>query len=125
MKDLTVMLEDRPGELAKLGEATGAADVNIEGMSAQTSQGRGVLHILVDDAQAARNALSGAGIEVQDERDAIVVDVDDRPGTMGEVARKLAGGEVNVEFTYATFGGCRVVFGVDDAAAAREVLGSG
>jgi hypothetical protein len=44
--------------------------------------------------------------------------------SQGEVARKLAGAEVNVEFTYATFGGCRVVFGVDDAAAAREVLGS-
>jgi hypothetical protein len=76
------------------------------------------------DAGAAREALSGAGIEVADERDAFVVDVEDRPGTMGEVARKLADAEVNVQFTYATFGGCRVVFGVDDPAAAREVLGS-
>ena len=32
MKDLTVVLEDRPGELARLGEATGAAGINIEGM---------------------------------------------------------------------------------------------
>ncbi len=124
MKDLTLVLEDRPGELAKLGEATGAADINIEGMGGDAREGRGVLHILVEDAQAAREALSGAGIEVQDERDAFVVEVEDRPGTMGEVARKLAGAEVNVGFTYATFGGCRVVFGVDDAAAAREVLGS-
>jgi hypothetical protein len=124
MKDLTLVLEDRPGELAKLGEATGAAEINIEGMAGDAREGRGVLHILVEDAGAAREALSGAGIEVQDERDAFVVDVEDRPGTMGEVARKLAGAEVNVEFTYATFGGCRVVFGVDDAAAAREVLGS-
>jgi len=124
MKDLTVVLEDRPGELARLGEATGEANINIEGMSADTREGRGVLHILVEDAGAAREALSGAGIEVADERDAFVVDVEDRPGTMGEVARKLADAEVNVAFAYATFGGCRVVFGVDDAAAAREVLGS-
>ena len=124
MKDLTLVLEDRPGELAKVGEATGAAEINIEGMGADVREGRGVLHILVEDTQAARDALSGAGIEVQDERDALVVDVEDRPGTMGEVARKLAGAEANVEFTYATFGGCRVVFGVDDVAAAREVLGS-
>jgi hypothetical protein len=122
MKDLTVVLEDRPGELAKLGEALGAVEINIEGMSAHTGEGRGVLHLLVTDAQAAREALSAAGIEVQDERDALVVDVEDRPGTMGEVARKLAGAEVNVDFAYATFGGCRVVFGVGDLEGAQAAL---
>jgi hypothetical protein len=124
MKDLTLVLEDRPGELAKIGEATGGANINIEGMSGDAREGRGVVHILVEDAGAAREALSGAGVEVADERDVFVVDVEDRPGTLGEVAGKLAGADVNIQFTYATFGGCRVVFGVDDAAAAREVLGS-
>ena len=123
MKDLTVVLEDRPGELARLGEATGAAGINIEGMSAQTREGHGELHILVEDAQAAREALSGAGIEVQDERDALVVEVEDRPGTMAEVARKLAGAGVNVEFAYATFGGTNVVFGVGDLEEAQAALG--
>jgi hypothetical protein len=123
MKDLTVVLEDRPGELAKLGEATGAAGINIEGMSGQTREGRGEIHILVEDAQAAREALSGAGIEVQDERDALVVEVEDRPGTMAEVARKLAGAGVNVEFAYATFGGVNVVFGVGDLEEAQAALG--
>jgi hypothetical protein len=122
MKDLTVVLEDRPGELAKLGEATGAAGINIEGMSAQTREGRGEIHILVEDAQAAREALSGAGIEVRDERDALVVEVEDRPGTMAEVARKLAGAGVNVEFAYATFGGTNVVFGVGDLEEAQAAL---
>jgi hypothetical protein len=123
MKDLTVVLEDRPGELAKLGEATGAAGINIEGMSGQTREGRGEIHILVEDAQAAREALSGAGIEVQDERDALVVEVEDRPGTMAEVARKLAAAGVNVEFAYATFGGTKVVFGVGDLEEAQAALG--
>jgi hypothetical protein len=122
MKDLTVVLEDRPGELAKLGEATGAAGINIEGMSAHTGEGRGVLHILVEDAQAAREVLSGVGIEVQDERDALVVEVEDRPGTMAEVARKLADAGVNVGFAYATFGGTNVVFGVGDLEEAQAAL---
>ena len=122
MKDLTVVLEDRPGELARLGEATGEAEINIEGMSADTREGRGVLHILVEDAQAAREALSGAGIEVQDERDALVVEVEDRPGTMAEVARKLADAGVNVGFAYATFGGTNVVFGVGDLEEAQAAL---
>ena len=56
-KDLSVSLEDRPGELARLGEALGNAGVNIEGICAMTSEGRGIIHILVEDAAAARAAL--------------------------------------------------------------------
>jgi hypothetical protein len=122
MKDLTVVLEDRPGELAKLGRATGAAGINIEGMGGDAREGRGVLHLLVEDAQAARDALSGAGIEVRNERDALVVEVEDRPGTMGEVAGKLADAGVNVDFAYATFGGCSVVLGVGDPQGAQAAL---
>jgi hypothetical protein len=122
MKDLTVVLEDRPGELAKLGQATGAAGINIEGMSGDAREGRGVLHLLVEDTQAARDALSGVGIEVRDERDALVVEVEDRPGTMGEVAGKLADAGINVDFAYATFGGCRVVLGVGDLQGAQAAL---
>jgi hypothetical protein len=40
MKDLTVILEDRPGKLADLGEATGKAGVNIEGSAARPSRAR-------------------------------------------------------------------------------------
>ncbi|MGH2992071.1 MAG: ACT domain-containing protein [Solirubrobacterales bacterium] len=122
MKDLTVVLEDRAGELGKLGEATGAAGINIEGMGGDAREGRGVLHVLVEDTQAAREALSGAGIEVEDERDALVVEVEDRPGTMGELARKLAGAGINIDFAYATFGGCKVVLGVADLEGAQAAL---
>ena len=69
-----------------------------------------------------REALSGIGIEVQDERDALVVEVEDRPGTMGELARRLAGAGINIRFAYATFGGCKVVFGVDDLEGAQATL---
>lgn len=122
MKDLTVMLEDRPGELARLGEATGGAGINIEGMSATVGEGRGVIHLLVEDADATRSALQDAGIDVSGERDVLVVDVEDRPGTMGEVARKLADAGVNVELVYTTFGGVRLVLGVDDLEKARGAL---
>jgi hypothetical protein len=122
MKDLTVVLEDRPGALADLGEATGGAGINIEGVSGDAREGRGVLHLLVEDAGAAREALAGAGIEVQDERDVLVVEVEDRPGTMAEVARKLAEAGVNVNLAYATFGGVRLVLGVDDLEKARSAV---
>jgi hypothetical protein len=121
MKDLTVKLENRPGTLADLGEAMGKAGINIEGMSGDNRLAE-LLHVLVEDAGAAREALSGAGIEVADERDVVVVEVQDRPGALGEVARKLADAGVNVDLVYAAFGSVKVVLGVDDADKARAAL---
>lgn len=122
MKDLTVSLEDRPGTLADLGEATGRAGMNIEGVCATTQEGQGVVHILVEDAAATRAALSDAGIEVVGERDVLVVDVENRPGTMGEVARRIGSAGVNIELAYTTFGAVRLVLGVDDLDKAGAAL---
>src|SRR5919106_5163713 len=119
MKDLTVSLEDKPGALADLGEATGGANINIEGMCATTAGGKGEVHILVEDPAATREALAGAGIEVSGERDVLVVEVEDRPGTMAAVARKLGDAGVNIELAYTTFGGVRIVLGVDDLETAQ------
>jgi hypothetical protein len=114
-----VILEDKPGALADLGEATGGANINIEGMCATTGEGKGQLHILVEDPAATRQALEGAGIEVSGERDVLVVEVEDRPGTMAAVARRLADAGVNIELAYTTFGGVNLVLGVDDLEKAR------
>ena len=119
--DLTLSLEDRPGELARLGEALGNAGVNIEGSCSTTAGGRGEVHVLVEDAAAAKQALDGAGIQVSGERDAMVLDVPDRPGELGKAARKLAKAGVNIEVQYVGTNN-RLVFGVDDPAKARAAL---
>jgi hypothetical protein len=124
-RDLTVILKDRPGELARLGEATGEAGVNIQGMCAFTGEGTGVIHVLVDDVQAAvaRQALEDAGMGVADEREALVVDIEDRPGTLGELARSLGEASVNIELAYTIFGGVKLVIVTDDLDSARAALG--
>jgi hypothetical protein len=124
-KDLTVILQDRPGELARLGDATGEAGLNIQGMCAMTGEGRGVIHLLLEDGDAARarDALEAAGMGVADQRDVLVVDVEDRPGTLGELARRLAEANVNIELVYTTFGGIKLVVATDDLDSAREALG--
>jgi hypothetical protein len=122
VKDLTITLEDRPGRLADLGEATGKAGINIKGMCATSGGGTAEVHVLVDDEVAAREALGSAGIEVDAESDVLVIDVEDRPGTMGEVARRVAEVGVNIGLAYATFGGVKLVLGVDDLDRARSAL---
>jgi len=122
MKDLTVIMEDQPGKLAELGEATGKAGVNIAGLCAMVGDGKGFIHILVEDASAAKQALASAGLEVADEREAVIVDLHDKPGAMGEIARDLAEAGVNIDVAYTIFTGVRLVILTEDVEAAREAL---
>jgi hypothetical protein len=122
MKDLTVIMDDQPGKLADLGEATGRAGVNIAGLCAMVGDGKGFIHLLVDDAAVARGALEEAGISVADEREAVVVDLHDKPGAMGEIARDLAEAGVNIDVAYTIFAGVRLVILTEDIEAARGAL---
>jgi hypothetical protein len=123
--DLTVILQDRPGELALLGETLGEAGVNVRGLAAFTGDGRGIIHLLVDDQakNTARQALTNAGLAIADEREVLVIDVDDRPGTLGELTRQMADANVNIDLAYTTFGGVKIVIATDDIEAARAALG--
>ena len=122
--DLTIVLTDQPGELARIGQATGEAGVSILGMAAFTGQGRGIIHVLVatERAGAARSALEQAGLGIADAREVMVIDVKDRPGSLGGLARTLGDAGVNIELAYTTFGGIKLVIATDDLDAARASL---
>lgn len=123
--DLTVVLDDRAGQLAHMGEALGDAGVNIEGFSAATDDGVGIVHVLVENAMVAQNALILADIKVEGEVDAIVVDLADqdagKPGTLGRVAGKVATAGINVSIAYLATGD-RAVLVTSDNEKAREAL---
>ena len=123
-RDLTVILDDRPGQLAMIGEATGEAGVNLRGLAAFTGDGRGIIHLLVDDDASARcqDALGKAGFGIADDREVLVIDVRDRPGTLGELTRRLADAHVNIDLAYTTFGGVKIVIATDDLESARVAL---
>jgi predicted amino acid-binding ACT domain protein len=101
--DLTISVEDKPGGLASIGEALGAAGINIEGLLGIGLEGRGIIHVCVQDGAAARKALEGAGIKVEGEADAILgtaVSAADQPGVLGMMARQVAEAGVNVRAVY-------------------------
>ena len=122
--DLTVILDDRPGQLARLGRTTGEAGVNIRGLAAFTGEGKGVVHVLVDDDAVVRcrQALERVGMAVADVREVLVVNIEDRPGTLGELTRQLASANVNIDLAYTTFGGVKVVIATEDLKSAKAVL---
>ncbi len=123
--DFTLIFDDQPGELARLGEILGEAHVNIGGLAAFTGDGRGVVHVLVDDDAATRAtaALKAGKMGVADEREVLVIDVVDQPGTLGELTRRLAAANVNIDLAYTTFGdGVKIVIATDDLESARAAL---
>jgi hypothetical protein len=120
-KDLTVILDDRPGSLAKMGEALGKAGLNIEGVCGVTIEGKGVVHVLVEDAAKARRALTANQIQVASESEVLVLEVEDRPGVLGNIARRLANSGVNIQLAYLATS-TRLVVGVDDVEKARAAV---
>ena len=119
--DLTVILANRPGTIADMGEALGKAGLSIEGSCGFPCEGAGMMNILVDDASAARKVLEESNFEVQDEREVLVVDVITRPGGLGEIARKIATAGVNLDLVYLTEK-VQFVLGVDDLEKAKKAL---
>jgi hypothetical protein len=95
MSAFTVEFENQPGELARLCEAMAARGVNI--VVAGTAHGdTGTVAFIADDEMAARTALEGAEIEF-DERPALTVRMDNRPGAGAATFRKLADAGVNID----------------------------
>lgn len=120
-KDLTVVLKDRPGTLADMGEALGRAGINIDGICGVHCQDETAIHILVEDVEGARRALEASGIEVSDEREVLIMEVEDRPGVVGDVARSIANAGVNIELVYLATN-TRLVIGADDLDKARAAV---
>ena len=81
------------------------------------------LHILVPHAEAARHALALSNLAVTREREVVVVEVDDRPGILAELAGKVAANGVNLDLVYVATKN-RVVFGSTDLAGIRAALGA-
>jgi hypothetical protein len=114
-------VEDKPGELANLAEATGKAGINIDGVCCFPSEGRFVVHLLVDDAAATRRAIEGAGCTSIEEREVVTVDLEDRPGALGEIARGIANAGVNIKLAYLATD-TRLVVGADDLDKVRAIV---
>src|SRR5688500_12791753 len=120
--DLVIDIENTPGALAEVAAAISDAGVNVAAATCVGPGERAELHILVPHAEAARHALGISHVAVSREREVVVVDVEDRPGVLADLTRKIATAGVNLDLVYVATQN-RVVFGAADIAALREALG--
>ena len=88
--DLVIDIENSPGALARVAAAISDAGVNIAAATCVGPGDRAELHILVPHAEAAKHLLAISQVAVTREREVVVVDVEDRPGVLADLTRKIA-----------------------------------
>jgi hypothetical protein len=88
--DLVIDIENTPGALARVAAAISDAGVNIAAATCIGAGERAELHILVPHAGAARHSLAISHVAVTREREVVVVDVEDHPGVLADLTRRIA-----------------------------------
>jgi hypothetical protein len=122
--DLVIDIENTPGALARVATAISDAGVNIAAATCIGNGERAELHILVPHAEAAKHALAISHLAVSREREVVVVDVEDRPGVLADLTRKIARAGVDLDLVYVATRN-RVVFGASDLAGLRQAVDNG
>jgi hypothetical protein len=120
--DLVIDIENSPGALAQVAAAISDAGVNIAAATCIGTGERAELHILVPHPEAARHSLAlSHEVSISREREVVVVDVEDRPGVLADLTRRIARAGVDLDLVYVATRN-RVVFGAADLAALRGAL---
>jgi hypothetical protein len=119
--DLVIELDNEPGALAEVAKAISDAGVNLAAATCLGAHEKVELHILVPHAEAARHALSISHLAVTREREVVVVEVEDRPGVLADLTRKVAAAGVDLDLVYVATRN-RLVFGSPDLDGLRNAL---
>jgi hypothetical protein len=125
MRAFIIHAENRPGALADLAEALGERGINISGVSGSAWENEGAIGLITNDDAGTRSVLDARNTDYR-ELELVAAAMEDKPGTLGAAARRLADRGVNIGAIMPTgMQGTKVTvaFAVDDAAAAREALG--
>jgi hypothetical protein len=119
---LVIQIRNEPGALADVAAAISDAGVNLAAATCVGTADEVELHILVPHAEAARHALAISHVGVSREREVVVVEVEDRPGVLADLTRKVARAGVDLDLVYVATRN-RLVFGATDLDGLRAALG--
>lgn len=124
MKEIIIPVKNAPGTLAAVSEALAATQVNIESIEATAFEENGVIVLRVDRYDMALRALRDAGFRAVTE-DALVLRLENRPGSLAQVARRLTNAQIGIRSLQILERGGReslVTLVADDTEAARKIL---
>jgi len=124
LKQFDVMVQNKPGEVAHIAEALAKGAVNIRGIATERGPANPMLHIITDDDASTRKALTTAGFQFK-EKDILVVGLQNKPGELAKIAKKLERGGVNIDSLFILVGASpqtEIAIGVDKPAEAQKLL---
>lgn len=124
MKEFSIRLANRPGQLAALAELLSGAGVEIEAFAAVSEDGESQVRVIVDAPAAARRALTAAGLEFV-ERDVLDTFLPRGIGSLAHIAGELAHASVNIDSMYLLHSdaeGLHLAVTVDDGNRAQRIL---
>lgn len=119
--EFTVRLKNRPGTLAHLAGVLGEAGINIEAVHQMSFGEESIVQFVPANVDAAAKALADAEITYSG-REVLIVNILDKPGTLGDVALVMANAGINIDSLYVMTGG-GIVLSVDDLPSAMHVAG--
>ena len=100
IKQVSVFAENRSGGILDVIRALGDAQVDIRALSVADTQGFGILRLIVDDVEKAKEVLSANGT-IFSITEVVGVKVPDSPGGLSHVLSLMADHDINVEYLYA------------------------
>jgi hypothetical protein len=125
VEQISVFLENKPGSLAEVTRILGESGVNIRALSLADTKDFGILRLIVNDNEKAREILGRRGLTVR-KTEVVAVEVPDRPGGLAEILKVLTEADINVEYLYAfvqqSGENAIIIFRFDETDRAIEVL---
>jgi len=125
MEQISIFLENKSGRLAEVTDVLASAGVNIRALSLADTADFGILRLIVDKVDQAKQALKDKGFTIG-RTEVLSLEVPDRPGGLAEILRILGKAGINVEYMYAfvqrSLDNAIVIFRFDELDKAIQVL---
>lgn len=98
-KQLAIFLENRPGMLARVCDALAAEGINIYALTTSDTIDHAVIRMVVSDYRRALHVFEQRGTLVVED-DVLLVEGNNKPGSLAKIAHKLADARINIEYAY-------------------------
>ena len=98
-KQLAIFLENRPGTLARVCDALSEAKISIYAITTSDTVDHSVIRMVVSDPDRALDLFEQHGtLVVEDE--VLMLEGDNKSGSLASIAHKLADAGINIEYCY-------------------------
>lgn len=100
-KQLSIFTENKPGRLSSLCSTLAEADINIRAMSVHDTVDHAIVRLIVDNPTKALILLEEEGVYIITQ-DVVVMETENKPGVIANVAKRLFRTDINIEYAYCT-----------------------